>query len=158
MNLLAGEQLIDYSFCELEPASISGFVHVDNDGNCAYDPGERPLEGVAIELRDASGGVVARTTTTADGRYQFEGLAPGRYQIFEQQPDGLFQGGQKAGTGDGEVLGDDLLGVDLRAGQRLIDYNFCELEPASIGGFVYVDDDGDCVYVSRRTAVGRGCD
>lgn len=145
-DLTAGETLTDYQFCELEPASISGVVHVDDDGDCIYDSDEAPLEGVAIELRDASGNVVARTTTSADGRYSFDHLAPGDYQIFEVQPENMFQGGQKVGTGIGTVLGDDLLGVTLMPGDRLVNYDFCELPPASLSGFVHVDDDGDCVY------------
>lgn len=152
-SICAGQHLVDYNFCELEPASISGFVHVDDDGDCVYDPSEQPLQGVAIELRDSSGRVVARTTTSADGRYHFAGLAPGDYQIFELQPDGLFQGGQKAGTGDGEVLGDDLLGVNLRAGQHLVDYNFCEIGPSSISGHVWQESDPNQRYEPGDTPI-----
>ena len=98
-NLLAGQHLEAYNFCELEPSSISGVVHVDNDGDCVRDADESPLEGVAIELRDAGGNLVASTTTDSEGRYQFNDLAPGEYRIFELQPDGLFQGGQLPGSG-----------------------------------------------------------
>ena len=112
-------------------------MHVDDNGNCIQDADERPIEGVAIELRDADGKVVARTTTNAEGRYRFEGLPRGSYQIFELQPEGVFQGGQTAGTGDGRVLGDDLLGVNLLQSQDLVDYNFCELPPSSISGRVW---------------------
>ncbi len=154
VNLRTGESLVEYNFCELAPAEISGFVYVDDDGDCERDPGERALEGVAIELRDGNGNIVARTTTNAEGRYHFGGLAPGSYQIFEQQPDGWFQGGQTVGSGGGEVLGDDLLAVDLRAGQSLVDYNFCELAPSEISGVVYVDDDGDCERDPEERARG----
>ena len=89
------------------PASIGGFVHVDDDGDCVYGSKRtRRWQELRSSCEMAFGQVVARTTTNADGRYHFAGLAPGHYQIFELQPDGLFQGGQKVGTGDGEVLGD----------------------------------------------------
>jgi protocatechuate 3,4-dioxygenase beta subunit len=137
----AGEHLVNYNFCEIPPASISGFVHVDDDGDCEFDPDERPVEGVKIELRDSSGRVVSVTNTDANGQYRFDNLAPGEYQIFEYQPDGLFQGGQRVGTGDGIVLATDLLGVNLSAGQTVENYNFCEIPPASIGGMVWQESD-----------------
>lgn len=140
-----GERLTDYNFCELEPASISGSVYVDGNGDCIRDADEDPLAGVIIELRDGAGAVIGSTTTDANGIYRFDELAPGEYQIFEYQPDGFFHGGQTVGTGLGSVLGTDLLGLSLSANQNLINYDFCELEPSSISGSVYVDDDGDCV-------------
>ena len=137
----AGEELVRYDFCEIPPASVSGFVHVASDGDCERDAEEPPLQGVSIQLRDSSGKLIATTTTDANGQYRFENLSPGEYQIFEVQPDGLFQGGQRVGTGDGRVLGQDLLGVRLAAGQNLRDYNFCEVPPASIGGKVWQESD-----------------
>ncbi|WP_390620259.1 SdrD B-like domain-containing protein [Rubripirellula amarantea] len=139
-----GERLTQYNFCELEPSSISGFVYVDGNGDCVKDPDEMPLAGVVIQLRDSSGKVIDTTTTDAEGRYTFGSLTPGEYQVFELQPDGYFQGGQTPGTGEGRVLGEDLLGVKLAANQDVVDYSFCELGPSSISGFVYVDSDGDC--------------
>ncbi|MFK8111773.1 MAG: SdrD B-like domain-containing protein, partial [Rubripirellula sp.] len=178
LTLTAGAQLEDNDFCELAPSSIRGFVFVDDDGDCHRDANEDPLEGVAIELRDADGSVVARTTTNAAGQYAFESLPPGQYQIFEQQPDGFFQGGQTVGTGDGSVLGEDQLGVNLLAGEQLVDYNFCELAPSSISGAVWqesepnqrfdpgdvpvpgvmielIDDSGDVVSVTKTDTSGR---
>lgn len=140
-SVTAGQQLIDYDFCEIPPASISGQVHLDTDGDCEVDPDEMPLEGVTIQLRDASGKIISVTTTDSNGQYRFDNLAPGQYQVFEVQPDGLFQGGQRVGTGDGRILAQDLLGVNLAAGQNLVDYNFCEVPPASIGGMVWNESD-----------------
>lgn len=136
-----GERLTDYNFSELTPSSISGSVHVDGNGDCIRNAGEPPLAGVTIELRDINGVFISRTTTDASGGYTFNNLTPGRYQIFELQPDGFFQGGQTPGTGDGEVLGRDLLGVRLGPGQDLVDYNFCELLPSSISGRVWQEVD-----------------
>ncbi|WP_145418058.1 SdrD B-like domain-containing protein [Planctomycetes bacterium K23_9] len=136
-----GERLTQYNFCEVEPASIGGYVYVDSDGDCVRDADEPPLAGVTIELRDASGNLVATQVTDADGQYQFDNLAPGDYSVFEQQPNGYFQGGQMLGSGGGEVLGDDHLGFELTAGSDLVNYDFCELPPASISGSVWQETD-----------------
>lgn len=144
-----GTDLVNYDFCELDPSSIQGIVHVDDDGDCIYEPaaGEQPLAGVVIELLDANGNIVATTQTNASGIYRFENLPPGEYSVREIQPAGYFQGGQRVGSGGGRIAGDDLISqIVLGPGTDLVDYDFCEIEPASIQGIVHVDDDGDCIY------------
>jgi serine-aspartate repeat-containing protein C/D/E len=144
-----GETLIDYDFCELEPASISGVVFIDSDGDCVNEPeiGETPLAGVAIRLHDSTGRIIATTVTNSMGRYRFDNLMPGEYQVSEVQPDGLFHGGQTVGSGGGIVAGDDLLTqIQVMAADNLVNYDFCEVEPSSIAGFVFVDTDRDCEY------------
>ncbi len=145
-----GDRLTDYNFCELEPSSISGVVHVDGNGDCIHDDDEPLLAGVVIQLRDNDGKLVDATTTDSDGRYTFDNLRPGDYQVFEQQPDGFFHGGQTVGTGLGQVLGIDLLGITLSANQDVINYNFCELPPASISGSVWQEID-----LNRRFDAGE---
>lgn len=143
------DRLIDYDFCELEPSSIAGTVYVDDDGDCLYEPehGERPLAGVTIRLHDATGTVIASVLTDAAGRYQFNNLRPGEYSISEIQPTGYFQGGQTVGSGGGVIGGADLITqIQIGPGQNLVDYNFCEIEPAALSGSVFVDHDEDCTY------------
>lgn len=144
-----GETLIDYDFCELEPASISGKVFIDSDGDCIHEPalGERGLAGVTVRLHDSTGRIIATTLTNSLGQYRFENLRPGVYQVSEVQPVGLFHGGQTIGSGGGVVGGDDLLTqIQISAADQLVEYNFCEIEPSSIAGMVFVDRNEDCVY------------
>ena len=51
---------------------ISGFVYDDANNNGLFDPGETPIANSTIELRNASGVVVGRTTTDASGAYRFD--------------------------------------------------------------------------------------
>ena len=150
INLLSGDDLIEYDFCEHPPGSISGYVHADTDGDCVIDPEEQRLEGVVVELLDAEGNVLATTTTDVNGFYKFEGLAPGEYAVRETQPDGFFHGGQSVGSGGGIVAGDDLLtSIDVNPGNELVHYDFCEVPAASISGYVF--QDGETII----TADGR---
>lgn len=147
INVTSGSELIDYDFCEIPPDSIAGTVFVDSDLDCFYDPGESPIAGVVITLLDANGNVVATTTTDANGNYRFEGLRPGQYSIRQTQPSGYLQGGQRAGSGGGDDSVQDLIrAIDIGAGARLVEYNFCEINPGSIAGTIFVDDDEDCVF------------
>ncbi|WP_161604415.1 SdrD B-like domain-containing protein [Roseiconus nitratireducens] len=165
IDLAAGVAATDYDFCELPPASLSGSVYVDSDQDCVRDVGERGLAGVTIELRDADGNRIRTTTTDASGRYRFEGLAAGDYMVFEVQPDGYYQGGQKLGSAGGAIVGVDLMSVSLNPGVDAVDYLFCEYEPGSISGFVWADvnedqdrdpDEGGIAGVSVELIDGQG--
>jgi protocatechuate 3,4-dioxygenase beta subunit len=150
IDLTSGVDAVDYDFCEIPPSSLSGLVFNDRDQDCVQDTGESGIEGVTIELRDATGDVIATTTTDADGAYRFDGLRAGTYTVFEVQPNGFLQGGQMLGSAGGTVVGIDLMRVTLEPGQDAVDYLFCEYEPASISGSVWADPNED-----RRREAGE---
>jgi len=136
----SGIELIDYDFCEIPPAQIAGYVFIDDNGDCEIQPGERGLTGVRVDLIDPSGTVLQTTRTAENGSYSFIGLRPGEYAVREFQPEGYFDGDQKAGTGGGDVsTNDEIKKIPLQGGQSLINYNFCEVLPAAISGYVFQD-------------------
>lgn len=143
IELRSGVDATDYNFCEEPPTSVSGTVYLDNDGDGIQDPDERGIEGVTIELKDASGTRVATTQTDDDGNYYFGGLRGGQYTIFETQPLGLLQGGQSLGSTGGAVLGVDLMSVSLEPGEAAVDYLFWEYESGSLSGSVWSDTNQD---------------
>ncbi|QDV63488.1 Serine-aspartate repeat-containing protein D precursor [Crateriforma conspicua] len=145
VDLASGEVAVNYDFCERPPAEISGYVYNDADGDCVFDPQEIGIDGVTVELYDADGNLVATTQTDASGHYSFTHLQAGMYTVREIQPAGWLQGGQQAGSAGGDdSVQDTISSVPISWGDRLIQYNFCELEPSSLAGTVYVDRDGDC--------------
>ncbi len=149
-----GAALVDYNFCEIPPGSIAGQVFVDLDEDCLRDPGEQSLAGVTVTLLDETGKVIATTQTNSLGRYEFLGLEPGTYTIRETQPAGYLQGGQTAGTGGGDAsVADVISAVALTAGSQLVEYNFCEIAPASIAGMVFVDLDDDASFDANEQPI-----
>jgi hypothetical protein len=54
--------------------TIGDYVFDDRNSNGVQDAGDVPLAGVVVELRDAGGALVASTTTSAAGAYQFASL------------------------------------------------------------------------------------
>ncbi len=121
---------------------ISGYIYVDADNDGVRDSGEAALGNVTVVLSGASSGT---TTTDASGFYKFEGLVPGNYTVTEAQPAGYLDGKDTVGTG--VTLGtkaNDAFFIELAADQNGVDFNFGEIVPASVSGFVYLDrnDDG----------------
>ncbi len=142
ITLRWGEEGIRYNFAEYLGASIAGVVHADLNQDCIIDPGEPRLEGVSIELLNEQGSVIANTETNANGEYRFDGLSPGVYSVREIQPEGYFHGGQHAGNGNGNDLAVDLItNILVISGDELINFDFCELPPASLSGYVFQDGD-----------------
>jgi serine-aspartate repeat-containing protein C/D/E len=139
--LPSGLDGINYDFGEILPASIEGRVIVDSNGNCILDAElDRPLPGITIELLNDRGQVIQTTTTDEDGRYRFSGLIPGQYSVRETQPQDLHQGSAEVGNGGGVVTSPDLLSaIPIRSGDELVEYNFCEIPPAVISGYVFQD-------------------
>ncbi|HTN74830.1 MAG TPA: SdrD B-like domain-containing protein, partial [Pirellulaceae bacterium] len=162
----SGVDLVEYNFCEVPPSSLAGIVFVDPNENCFYDAGDSPLAGVRVDLYDKNGALVATTFTDQQGKYKFENLRPGEYTVIETQPQGYFDGGATPGTGGGVGTHDasdptdpdcgcgtdpntggvgnvgvpnTISQIHIPGGSDLIDYNFCEVPPAELSGYVYQD-------------------
>ena len=130
------------------PASISGNVWADPQGDCVLGPTDIPLAGVQIDLLDAQGHVIRTTTTNTQGNYEFDDLAPGAsYGVFEHQPAGYYQGMAQVGSQGGVNSAEDLISqIVLGSGVHGVHYDFCEELPASVAGRVWADPQGDCVF------------
>ena len=148
VNLLTGDDLTDYNFGEVDSASISGYVWIDENNNGILDNNETlrvpnttiTLIGVESELgEDNTPTNITKTTTTNDeGFYIFEGLLNGTYQIAQVQPIAWLDGKDQLGNLGGNASNDLFETITLIAGQQGENYNFGELG-SSIQGFVYSD-------------------
>ncbi len=133
--------------------AISGFVYRDNNNNGSYEPGlgETGIGSVAISLTgtDYLGNTVnVMTTTAANDSYSFTGLRPGTYQLAETQPAGFLSGKDTSGTmfgGTANSAADQITGITIprESNTAGVSYNFGELVPASVAGFVYEDSNND---------------
>ena len=150
ITLGSGDVGMNFDFCEHEPASLHGTVFHDRNNNGVQNAGEEGIEGVRIMLTDADGNVVGDVVTDAAGDYWFTDLIPGEYTVMEFQPDDFIDGIDAIGTVDGITNGDipenDKFTVVLDSGDEGINYDFGEIQEASISGRVHVDVNGDCTY------------
>jgi len=154
VRIAGGQAGVEYNFGELLPSLIAGRIHANTDGNCDLGPDDILLAGVRVDLLDDAGTLLATTFTDQEGLYAFEGLAPGRYQVREHQPEDYLDGDEHVGTAGGRIGGDDLVvDIELTSGTSARDYNFCEHVAVSLSGFVYHDRDNDSSKRPKRASV-----
>lgn len=67
-------------------ASLGDYVWFDENENGVQDDDEDGVFNVTVNLKDANGVVVATTTTSLEGFYIFENLAPGTYSVQFELP------------------------------------------------------------------------
>jgi hypothetical protein len=75
-----------------------------------------PLSGAAVLLNDTPFGEVGRTKTSADGRFEFPGVAPGRYFIETTKP-GFIPTADMVWLDEKDVHTDDIE-MDARLGDK----------------------------------------
>jgi serine-aspartate repeat-containing protein C/D/E len=149
--LAAGVAATHYDFGELLPASISGRVFADMDNDGTFSSGDKVLSGVTVYLLDSTGTRIDSTTTDAKGKYSFTDLEPGVYGVEEIQPDGYLEGGDQVGTAGGSLDGvDRILAAQLDANVHGLNYDFWEIVPATISGYVF--QDGPTIEVAEGQA------
>lgn len=174
VTLTSSSAATGYDFGEFGQGALAGVVYrdINNDGVHA-GAGESGIAGVGLTLNgtDDLGQVVNLTTTTAaDGSYSFGPLRPGTYNVTETPPAGFLPGKATPGTGTagaGSAAsdGNSIAGVTLTVGQSGAAFNFGELPPTGLGGFVYVDanrngsrDGGETAGIAGVTVTLTGTD
>ena len=83
----AGVDTVGYNYGELGP-TVSGVVFNDRDRSGMQNGTEPGIGNVSVQLINSGGTVVATTTTSGTGAYQFTNIAAGPYTIHEVQPAG----------------------------------------------------------------------
>jgi hypothetical protein len=68
--------------------SVAGAAWQDVNGNEVRDPGEPPMSGVTIIIKDPAFVEIDRRTTLGDGSYEFAALDPGNYVLAKVNPPG----------------------------------------------------------------------
>jgi uncharacterized repeat protein (TIGR01451 family) len=134
-------------FGKLKASSLAGTVYYDANDNGTFDSGDQGLAGVTLRLTGttASGTAInLNTATDANGNYSFPTLQQGTYTVTEVPPSGYLDGTITPGSVSGTVGTHQIGSIALPPNTDATNYNFGEIKPASLSGFVYLDanDDG----------------
>jgi hypothetical protein len=144
-------------FGELLPASVAGFVYFDRNDNGVKEAGETGIASVTVTLtgtNDLGANINLIQTTAADGSYAFAGLRPGTYAVTETQPANYLSGKNSLGSLGGSQANNLFSSIVISQGSAGVNYNFAELLPASLSGFVYFDGNANGVKDAGDPGLG----
>ncbi len=154
--------------------SIGDFVWDDLNGNGIQDGGEPGLQGVTVTLSD-NVGVIATTSTGANGEYLFEGLCRGEYSVAVDGltvPAGMTPTTENSGGNDAIDSDENPKSVNLptdSSSDLTVDFGFvkpaqeCSLDLAidyCIGRKTTPPSDNDCDGKLKQLTfiyTGEGC-
>jgi uncharacterized repeat protein (TIGR01451 family) len=151
-------------------AGIGDYVWWDQNHDGLQTPGEPGFAGVTVNLLDASGGLLATTTTDATGLYRFDHLTPNAtYSVCiaaaASAPGGPLTGFDLTGANAGS---DDAVDSDAAlvngapcitpsptgaAGSFIPTYDFGFWKPAAIGDRVWIDTDHNGIQDAGEVGV-----
>lgn len=157
-NLEGGETDLTWDLGLYRPAAIGDFVFHDRNRDGVQDSGEEPIKGVKVTLFDATGAVVATTTTDASGHYLFDGLRPGTYHVGFTAPDGWVatkpdKGGDDATDSDANPLSGLTIPTELVSGEKDLTWDAGLYKPVVIGDTIWLDSDHDGVQDTNEPGV-----
>ena len=114
--LARGQNVTGRDFVDERARSIGGIVLEDIDNN---DSGDEPIVNVLIKLYDSEGEFVAETRTGEDGRFQFDNLPAGTYEVKETNNAGFEDVRDSQGSEDPNKII-----VDVTTSNSVTDSNF----------------------------------
>lgn len=144
--LTAGQELENYNFGEIDIASLSGTVWIDENDNGVIDDSESlrianvtiTLTGIESSEGETPTEITRTVVTDENGDYTFSMLRPGQYNIAQQQPGAWMDGKDHVGTLLGNLNNDFIDVIQLEVGQHGIAYNFGE-RGSNLQGVVFND-------------------
>jgi hypothetical protein len=131
-------------------AKIGDFAWADRNRDGLQDPGEPGVAGVQVTLKDGAGGTVGTATTDASGKYGFEKLKDGTYQVCFAVPADFTVTRKDAGNDeqDSDADPDGCTAPRTLGGPAREDFTVdLGLAPPTnrIGDFAWTDTDGNGV-------------
>jgi len=161
ITLLGGEDSVENNFAEARPAALSGHVYHDADDDGLFDAQETGIGGVLLQVQylppQGMASAPLPVYSLPDGSWSAENLMPGQYRVTEVQPAGYYDGQDTPGDAGGMAHnpGDLIDGVQLAGGQLGTGYNFGELAPAGISGYVYLDSNQNGDFDSGESGLAN---
>lgn len=147
VNISAGETNLDLDFGYNHTGQIGDTIWYDLNENGSIDVEENGIANVTVELyKDDT--KIAVKATDANGYYEFIKLESGSYKVKVIEPQGVNQVYDPDGTIDNESS------VNLSAGQIVDTKDFGYNHAASLGDYVWFDENGDGVQDSNESGIG----
>ncbi len=147
VNLAQGQEYLtaDFGCMSVPTGQIGDFVFFDSNENGIFDAGDEPKVNATVYLYDGAGNNIATAVTNGSGNYLFGGLQPGVYQVC------------LAGSVDSYTTTPSCYTVDLGSSESYLtaDFGCAPIADASIGDFVFYDNNGNGIFDAGDEPVGN---
>jgi hypothetical protein len=146
-------------FHDVQPATVSGVVWEDLDGDGIREEGEPTIDNVPVALADSSGFALSTTRTRDGGRYHFYAVPGMPYTLWADPPQAMVytaanQGGDDTRDSDVDPGTRHVPPFSLAPGGAAAHVDFGVMKGVSIGGLIFDDGDGDGVRDEGEAGLG----
>ncbi|PNZ65732.1 hypothetical protein CD128_11310, partial [Staphylococcus croceilyticus] len=102
------DMTLDSGFYKTPKYKLGDYVWYDTNKDGHQDDNEKGIKGVTVTLKDNNGNVLKTTQTDENGKYIFEDLDSGEYNVHFDKPDGLTQTTTDSGDDEKDADGEDV--------------------------------------------------
>ncbi|MEB7367662.1 SdrD B-like domain-containing protein, partial [Staphylococcus borealis] len=134
--------------------SLGDYVWEDTNRDGIQDSEEKGIQDVTVTLKDGNGNVIGTTTTDENGKYQFNDLENGSYEVSFTTPEGYTP--TKSNTGDNDANDSDGLttvGIIKDEDNWTLDSGFYKTPKYNLGDYVWKDTNRDGIQDSEEKGI-----
>lgn len=124
-------------FTDSDAVSLSGAAYLDTNGNGVRDTGDTADSNLIVTLKGVNSqgqNVSVQAYTDSQGRFSYDGLAPGRYQLASAERSGWINGTWVAGSAGGTLSAGLMSDIVLLAGTKATGYVLSKRKPLGSAG------------------------
>lgn len=140
---------IDFGYQPATSSTIGDLIYFDVSGNSVFDGADYGIPNVTVALLDNSGNVIATTTTSDTGKYEFPGLPAGTYTVWVNDTNNVLAGLKQSGDPDGGFDDQSTTTVDGINNDLNQDHGYTAPLQDNTYGLI-----GDTVFLDRDSSGG----
>jgi len=155
ITLTSGQSQLKWDAGMYQQAQLGDLVWNDLNVNGMIDPGEPGIPGVTVNLYTQGGIQIDSKTTDANGNYLFNNLTPGDYFLEFIKAAGFNISPYSSGVTDNtaDPTTGQTVTITLTSGESELDWDAGMWQPASVGSFVWNDQNADGIFQGRGTGL-----
>ena len=134
-----GEAFTIESGSQVHMPALYGIVTSTLSGMILHDDTDTAFSAL-LTLTGIDVGKVVEIRTQPDGSFAFPNLMPGTYSLSVTLPDGLIFGRLEGSLFEASMHGQAAVEIALAMGESIADLNILAVQPVSLSGVMYYDD------------------